>query len=1085
MPIGGYPLGVAGAGGPFGVPVEYRGAPAHTAAVVPAPRAPAEKKVLKFIDPSTNEEVKIEPRVPSTPKAAAPAAAAVVAPPAPTPAAPAGAPASLAEASAAAARAVAEHKAQAAAAAAGAAAPATPAAPPKPAAVVAPPPPKPVVAAPAAAAPVATPKPAAAVALPPKPVAAPPAPPAPPAPAAPAPTAPPAPPAPAAPPSADDEDTWETAGDAPAPAAAAPLAADTTAAPPAPPAPARGADGRLIYTRDWMLTLARTMRDPPAGIEFSEALAPGWPDLVGASAGAAPGARGGGGGAFDDRRGARGGDGRRGPPGGVPGEDARWQQRGPPPGPPGMAAPAGGRGGDRRDGRGRPPPAGPEGDRWARGQALPPLAGGRGGKNAALHHAESRYVVGQVGGDDPDETRKQREFKSLLNKITPEKYAVIKDKILAVGIESPETLEGLIALVFDKALRDVTFCEIYAGLCFDLNAALPEFPAEGVDEAGEPLQALTFRRLLVAKCQQEFEAGKAAIEAVEAREAKAQADKAAGIVVPEEEEEEEAAGDEAKAAEGEGGDGVADAANAAAPGAAEPAEEGEIPPPPPKAPTPKELERARRLAEAREAQAELNARRRALGNIQFIGQLYRQKMLTERIMHACIQSLLGNVDAPRQEDVECLCQLVTTVGKPLDASAKSRPLMDMYFTRVASLVAGDALDSRLRFLLQDVVEMRGNGWVERRKKDGPKTISEVHREAEAERERAARADARGGGGGGRRGAPEPRGRPRFEERMEGPPRALDRRGGDFGAASLRPGGGRADAGAFARLASTAGLGPRAQPFGQQGRGGGGGRDAGPPARGGATPAPPARPAPAAPAPEAARAAAAAVAAAAVPAAAAAAPAVSSSPPSLDDDAVRAKAKTLLREHQTLRDESEVDATLADLAGGDHAVLLEALFEAAYDTKGLDRPAFTSLVRRVASSEHGAPATVAGVRRVLDALDEAAVDAPFAPALVGAATGALVADGALELAALCAAAAAAGMEPPPAGEDADLVASGGAAKVVAAALRELATVSGADAAKAAWAAASVDPKSLLPAQDRGDDKAVVALVASFGLEVGEA
>jgi hypothetical protein len=47
------------------------------------------------------------------------------------------------------------------------------------------------------------------------------------------------------------------------------------------------------------------------------------------------------------------------------------------------------------------------------------------------------------------------------------------------------------------------------------------------------------------------------------------------------------------------------------------------------------------------------------------------------------------------------------------------------------------------------------------------------------------------------------------------------------------------------------------------------------------------------------------------------------------------------------------------------------------------------------------------------------------------------------------------------------------------------VSGADAAKAAWAAASVDPKSLLPAQDRGDDKAVVALVASFGLEVGEA
>jgi hypothetical protein len=37
------------------------------------------------------------------------------------------------------------------------------------------------------------------------------------------------------------------------------------------------------------------------------------------------------------------------------------------------------------------------------------------------------------------------------------------------------------------------------------------------------------------------------------------------------------------------------------------------------------------------------ARRRALGNIQFIGQLYKQKMLTEKIMHSCITTLLGEV----------------------------------------------------------------------------------------------------------------------------------------------------------------------------------------------------------------------------------------------------------------------------------------------------------------------------------------------------------------------------------------------------------------------------------------------------------
>jgi hypothetical protein len=43
--------------------------------------------------------------------------------------------------------------------------------------------------------------------------------------------------------------------------------------------------------------------------------------------------------------------------------------------------------------------------------------------------------------------------------------------------------------------------------------------------------------------------------------------------------------------------------------------------------------RAKRLAEAAAAAEELKARRRALGNIQYIGQLYRFGMLTENIMH--------------------------------------------------------------------------------------------------------------------------------------------------------------------------------------------------------------------------------------------------------------------------------------------------------------------------------------------------------------------------------------------------------------------------------------------------------------------
>lgn len=39
----------------------------------------------------------------------------------------------------------------------------------------------------------------------------------------------------------------------------------------------------------------------------------------------------------------------------------------------------------------------------------------------------------------------------------------------------------------------------------------------------------------------------------------------------------------------------------------------------------------------------VQARRRALGNIQFIGQLYKKKMLTEKIMHSCLTQLLSEV----------------------------------------------------------------------------------------------------------------------------------------------------------------------------------------------------------------------------------------------------------------------------------------------------------------------------------------------------------------------------------------------------------------------------------------------------------
>merc|ERR1719443_1369401 len=66
---------------------------------------------------------------------------------------------------------------------------------------------------------------------------------------------------------------------------------------------------------------------------------------------------------------------------------------------------------------------------------------------------------------------------------------------------------------------------------------------------------------------------------------------------------------------------------------------------------------------------ERRARRRSLGNIRFIGELYNLKMLTDRIMHEIINKLIKQID---EEQLECLCWLLNTIGKALEAATKAK-----------------------------------------------------------------------------------------------------------------------------------------------------------------------------------------------------------------------------------------------------------------------------------------------------------------------------------------------------------------------------------------------------------------------------
>lgn len=316
---------------------------------------------------------------------------------------------------------------------------------------------------------------------------------------------------------------------------------------------------------------------------------------------------------------------------------------------------------------------GVDADRWQRGTAFQKgLMPSPQTPAQIMHKAEIKYEVGKV---TDEEQAKQRQLKAILNKLTPQNFEKLFQQVKEVNIDNVVTLNGVISQIFDKALMEPTFCEMYANFCQHLAAELPDL---SVDK-----EKITFKRLLLNKCQEEFERG--------------------------EREEQEA-----------------NVTN----------EEGEV------------------KLSAEEGGKRVKARRRMLGNIRLIGELYKKRMLTERIMHECIKKLLGDYQNPDEENVEALCKLMSTIGEMID-HAKAKEHMDAYFDRMEKLSNNMKLSSRVRFMLKDSIDLRKNKWQQRRKVEGPKKIEEVHRDAAQERHLQATRLARTPslGGSNRRGQP--------------------------------------------------------------------------------------------------------------------------------------------------------------------------------------------------------------------------------------------------------------------------------------------------------------------------------------------
>lgn len=273
---------------------------------------------------------------------------------------------------------------------------------------------------------------------------------------------------------------------------------------------------------------------------------------------------------------------------------------------------------------------------------------------APLVTSQNAWV--RTRGADNDESSPiyvERKVKALLNKLTAENFDSISKQILDWANKSKNETDGftlklVIKLIFEKATDEAHWSAMYARLCKLMHESLDEGvheTIEGRDMAGGHL----FRKYLLNRCQMDFEAGW-----------KAREDAATAAAAKSEEDQKQLA-KQAKEAE-EGGD-----------------KSGEA------------------VMLSDEYYIAQKAKRRGLGLVQLVGELYKAEMIGKGVIKTCFLKLLGNVDTPDEEDIESACKLLTTVGPMYEE--QSRENVAVVMERLQMVIKGETLPSRIKFMV--------------------------------------------------------------------------------------------------------------------------------------------------------------------------------------------------------------------------------------------------------------------------------------------------------------------------------------------------------------------------------------------------
>jgi translation initiation factor 4G len=205
----------------------------------------------------------------------------------------------------------------------------------------------------------------------------------------------------------------------------------------------------------------------------------------------------------------------------------------------------------------------------------------------------------------------------ILNKLSKDNFTLLSEKMFAIDINNQPLAKSVIEHIFQKAINEPHFGEVYSKLCKSLSKK---------NYCNDNDETINFKREILTQCQKEFE--------------KEVSNSSDPIVI-------------------------------------------------------------------------MTLKKKSLGNIKFVGELFKKDMISDTIMFQCINKLLANINntkgREKEENIECICKLISTVGEELDVMKYKTNFT--YCINQMTIVSKDkSNDFRSRFLIIDVLDLRKNKW---------------------------------------------------------------------------------------------------------------------------------------------------------------------------------------------------------------------------------------------------------------------------------------------------------------------------------------------------------------------------------------